>query len=230
MPLSHIFGVDASLTNTAIVAVSLHDFRRKSLSQSIRVCKVETSPRADLADRLRQIATTAESFFRSVRLDPQFHESAVAFEGFSFADRYRQYDLGAVQGVLRVSVRTTLGVLVSSITPGNAKAFICPEWPGFSKANWAAAGRRGPWKRSMPGKADVAHALFARYRFDPADEHVVDATLVALTHARAQGVLPHGPPPVPTPVRPLRSRSPVLRVAVAEAQARSQSRPQSRGR
>ena len=229
---SHVLGIDASLTNTAIVSVSLADFRRKSLSESVRVCKIETTPALDLADRLDQIEVLASSFLSSVRGSPGFGPAAVAIEGFSFGDRYRQYDLGAVQGVLRVAVRRRLGLHVTSVTPQASKAFACPAWPGFSKDNWSAAGRSGPFKRSMPNKHDVAQALFARYRYNPGDEHVVDAVLVALAYARTLGVLPDAKaPPVPVarpvrPSRPLRSTSARFREAlrIAEEDRRSRQR------
>lgn len=198
-PPSHVVGIDASLTNTALVAIDLAGLRRKPLTACVTTRLIETDPSDQFADRLITIYRAADGFFSQLRARTDYAGAAVAVEGFSFGDRFRQYDLGAVQGILRVTCRAATGLLIASVTPQTAKRFICPEWPGWSLQHWIANGYRGKFKRSMPGKADVAAALFARYKFDPGNEHVVDATLVALAHAHAIGVI--DAPPYP-PVQP----------------------------
>lgn len=190
--LSCVVGIDASLTNTAVVAVNLDDLRRKSstLSGCVRTLKVETPASEFLGRRLSAIYSSVSDFFSLVGRS----RCLIAMEGFSFADRYRQYDLGAVQGVIRLAAHNSLGLGISSVPPRNAKMFICPDWYGFSNENWDAC--FGPPKpgqkrrRSMPNKDDVSQALYKRFRFNPNDEHVVDATLVALAFAKLLGVLP----------------------------------------
>lgn len=199
LAFSHVIGIDSSLKAPALVALAFDDLRRKPLGQCVRTLALVTDEKHDLADRLALVYNSVIEWAALLRSDPDFVGAVVAIEGFSFADRFRKYDIGAAAGVIRMAVRRSLGVHVKTVTPREAKAFICPDWHGFSNANWDAAfGPPAPGKKrkkSMPDKVAVAAALFERYKFDPRDEHVVDATLVALTHARNLGVLPdaHAP-------------------------------------
>jgi len=86
----------------------------------------------------------------------------------------------------QVAEITGIGVVASAphepvrVTASTAKRWVLPNWPGLSKANWAAAGRTTKYKRSMPDKNSVINELYRRFRFKLTDLNASDAALVAL--------------------------------------------------
>jgi Holliday junction resolvasome RuvABC endonuclease subunit len=190
--VTHVIGIDASLTNTAIAIVDLAGLRRKPLVESLSVMKAETFTDMTLRERLTIIHNSIVDRLQHLRMVHSITNAeriSVAMEGFSYGERFQRETLGAVQGVIHLAVSKEIDQEITLITPYAAKMFICPKWPGATIENWKANGYTGAFKRSMPGKDDVAQALFAKYKYDPKDEHVVDAILVAFTHAQKIGAL-----------------------------------------
>lgn len=183
-PAKHFVAIDPALANTGVAAVAVSPAGALSLAGSM---VVETLPATPLHLRLRRIGSEVARFVSA------YPGADLAIEDFAFGAKLGRETMGRVDGALLVYLSSRLGsgfAGLERVGIRRVKQFYCPRWPGFSRALWEAAGARGKFKRSMPGKGDIGSALGARFGLFIHNEHITDAAAIAVYRAVTLGFVP----------------------------------------
>lgn len=185
-----VIGVDPSFSACGLACVEIWGSGAvKILGSEV----VRTTPDDDHADRLWDIHVAIREFVGKWNAGDRY-VSVYAVEGFAFGAKFQREVQGMVTGAALVSLRVGGAGKIEIVTPMDAKKAACPDFPGWSKAKWAAAGYTKPFKRSMPEKVTVMSGLRRRYGFTGlVDDAIADAACVAIAAGfRHLGVSPDG--------------------------------------
>lgn len=188
-----VIGVDPSFAACGLACVRLQRITddagitvRASEVKLLGHATIRTDSTDDHADRLWDLHVGVREFME------KHGASLYAVEGFAFGAKFQREVQGMVHGAILVSLRVGGAAKIEVVTPMQAKKVACPEFPGWSKANWSKAGYTQPFKRSMPEKATVMSGLRRRFGFvGLVDDAVADAACVAIAAGyRSFGVDP----------------------------------------
>lgn len=166
-----VIGIDPSFTACGIASVLVS-------SNEVRVWASEvisTPSEDDYAERLWAIHSGVREFV-SRTTEATVH----AIEGFAYGAKFNREAQGMVYGACLVALRVGGAEKIEIVTPAQAKKIACPDFAGWSKDKWAAAGYTTKFKRSMPEKATILSGLRRRYGFAAMSDAVGDAVCVAI--------------------------------------------------
>lgn len=187
----HVIGVDPSFSACGLAYVrirSIHSADGKAVLSSavdlVDHATIRTDSTDDHADRLWDIHVGVREF--AAKNTAAFY----AIEGFAFGAKFQREIQGMVHGAILVSLRVGGANKIEIVTPMQAKKVACPDFPGWSKENWAKAGYTAKFKRSMPEKTTVMSGLRKRFGFTGlVSDAVADAACVAIAAGyRLRGV------------------------------------------
>lgn len=177
---ANFVGIDHAIKNTAAVLIRTDGETTVVLASKL----IETGPDDPLPARLRAIMHGLANWFGG----KDYETSPIGVETYARNQPFRREEMGMSYAAVLLAVPTWRHIEV--VDPGEVKRAVCPRWPGFSKANWIAAGKATagkPFKRSMPPKSAIRSALL-RMGIDERNEHTADAICVALAVAKRHGI------------------------------------------
>lgn len=188
-PNHRIVGLDISLSAAGVSILEIFNGDKAKLVATF-VCSACESDgtKTDKGARLAGLWDLIGHSLKHVRRAVCQDGTHFFAEGYSFGSKHAQQTLGEVHGVIHERVWSEHQLPIMYIAPITAKYTACPYWPGRTKHLWAAANRKGPWKRSTPDKEDVLRGLFAEFGLRIATDAEGDATCVAIAGARTLGV------------------------------------------
>lgn len=175
-------GIDPSLSATGIAAIRVRDTSVSLIAAGL----VPTTPDQSTSDRLVAIRDNVRQFLSNLCV-PIKDMEAVGIEDFSRGSKFRREEMGMALAAVTLGLPMALLPRIVMLTPRLVKRAACPEWYGFSLANWKAANKRGKFKMSMPDKRTMGSALFRNYAIVLHNEHEVDACAVAIAAMQSKG-------------------------------------------
>lgn len=193
IPLHRIVGLDISLSATGVGVLEIFEGGKIKLVSTF-VCSACESDgtKTDKGERLAGLWGEIGHSLKHVKQHVHSESTRFFAEGYSFGSKHAQQTLGEVHGVIHERLWSEHYLPLVYIAPITAKYTACPDWPGRSIANWNAAGKKGPWKRSTPDKEDVLRGLFDRFGLKVATDAEGDAICVAIAGARSLGLISTG--------------------------------------
>lgn len=197
IPLHRVVGLDISLSATGVAVLEIFEGGKIKLVSTF-VCSAGESDgtKTDKGGRLAGLWGEIGHSLKHVRNNVQANADnkgvSIFAEGYSFGSKHAQQTLGEVHGVIHERLWSEHYLPLVYIAPITAKYTACPKWPGRSIANWKAAGKKGPWKRSTPDKEDVLRGLFDQFGLKVATDAEGDAICVAIAGARSLGLISTG--------------------------------------
>lgn len=173
-----IVGVDAALNSVGVAVLRVRRDGR------IVACHTK-SGKWDGGNGDARLLGLFTLVYRSLETEPD----VFAVEDFARNARFRREEAGMSGGVVRLAwamFQSKHGFKQPPVllSPRQVKVFMCPNWPGWSKAHWERAVYTRKFKMSMPDKASVQSALLRRFKIKAANEHEADAASVALLAAQ----------------------------------------------
>lgn len=173
-----VLGVDPSLSRCGVALLRVR-FGKRIEAELRSKCVIESSSEELMQNRLWRVQSELRAFTMAV---PDF----CGVEDFARNSRFRREEMGMATaavliGIERASRQMSAALpAVSMVSPREAKRTVCPEWHGWNKACWTAAGCTGKFKMSMPDKVSVMRGLHKRFGIKTDDDAIADACCVAL--------------------------------------------------
>lgn len=169
-----VIGIDPSSTATGLAALEFSGSR-------ILRCEYDVIYGEGLTwhERLVGLVGGTQKFLSEHRTPKP---SLYAIEAFARGFTNNREEMGMAVGAIRYGLATA-GVeddQLVVVTPRDAKKIACPNWPGFCKANWEAAGYTRKFKMSQPDKASVLSGLQRTLGIAVRDDNAADAVCIAI--------------------------------------------------
>lgn len=179
MPMT-IVGIDISMGATGVVVIR-GGLKCPTELVSSHVCSAPDpdGTGTDKGMRLHELGSAIESAIGARRIEGTF------VEGYSFGSPHAARRIAETHGAVFAMLWRVYRQMPVYVSPMTAKKAACPMHPGFSKDNWARAGKTGKWKRSMPDKADVIRGVYREFGVSLATDAEADAFSVAIAGLRA---------------------------------------------
>lgn len=179
-----VLGIDPSLSATGFAHISVRLVENRARvtlkNHHVHTCLSSDRPIGERLETLRdstiaQVTQAAGS--RRLKL-------VVGVEDYSRGSRFRREEAGMTGGCVRAALWSgEYGddfIVPIEVPPRDAKRVACPDWPGWSKAHWRAAGYTAKYKMSMPDKPAVISGLYRRWKIKTLDDAVADACCIAI--------------------------------------------------
>lgn len=178
--LRTVVGIDISMGATGVVVIRGR-LGTPSCLLSSWVCSAPESDKSgtDKGFRLCELGNAVSNAIGDETPDEIF------IEGYSFGSPHAARRIAETHGAIHAMLWREYGARPHYVPPASAKKAACPDHPGWSKANWEAAGKKGPWKRAMPDKVDVIRGVHKNFGLSLATDAEADALCVAVAGVRS---------------------------------------------